>query len=121
MSIELSTSDFIIRNDHLYIKGNNNKLGMILIYADFCGHCTVFKPLYEKICTKLGNSFICAKIEDKNMSPLLKKQLDYKYYPTLKFFDQHGKIVRTFPDIERSEENILKFICDTFHHCKISH
>ena len=113
----LSSSNFNITNNNLYIKSTNTP-GMLLIWASWCGHCHNFLPIYKKICRRLGQDFTCAAIEHSELkeNKSLSSALDFKYFPTIKFFDQYGKIIGDY-DGERDELSILDSICKMFHHC----
>jgi thiol-disulfide isomerase/thioredoxin len=124
--INLKSSDFQKYKNSVYI--NNNSIsktpGILLVWATWCGHCTRFKPIYQELARKLGNDFQTAAIEHSELqkSPSLSSDLDVQYFPTIKFFDQHGKIIATYPDgEERDIPTILKHICKTYHHCIMHH
>ena len=94
----LKPSDFIMNgNGTLAIKKNkiNGSPGMLLIYANWCGHCVRFKPTFNKIHKKIGNNFAMASIEHgdfKDNSQFI-KLLNFKGYPSIKYFDQQGNII----------------------------
>lgn len=99
------------------IKGVN-KHGMLLIYAEWCGHCHRFIPDFEKIDSLTGSNYICAKIEDKQLNPKLMKELGVNGFPTIKFFDKNGYVISDYPnDQQRTVDNILSHICKTYHYC----
>ena len=61
----LKESDIILKPNKIIFKGEKPtcKEGMLLIYADWCGHCVRFKPTYEyltDIFNKLYKSGNCA-------------------------------------------------------------
>ena len=117
----LSSSHFHSNKNGTFVKGAKAP-GMLLIWASWCGHCHKFLPVYKKICRRLGDDFICAAIEHselKDNKPLA-SALDFKYFPTIKFFDQNGKIIGNY-DGERDELAILDSICKMFHHCVTYH
>lgn len=116
-------TDFSVNNEgDVYVKNPSEIPGMILIWANWCGHCTYFKPTYVDICTKLnGNGIVkypCIAIEDEELkkNPNVLQNLNVQGYPTIKFFDQHGKIIGDFTG-ERKVSVILNTICDVFHQC----
>ena len=116
--IKLSQNDFAIKKDGLYITKNLKSPGMLLIFANWCGHCQRFKPTFNQLCQQLGSDFPCTSIEDANLDDDdLKKSLNFKGYPTIKFFDQSGKIISEYQSGDRSKESLLNHICDVYHHC----
>lgn len=122
--VSLSNNDFALRGDNLYITNNETRStpGMLLIWADWCPHCHDFLPKYKQMCKQLGDEFKCASIEHKEFakSNQLSSALDFKYFPTIKFFDQHGKIVGTYEG-NRQASDILSHVCKVYHHCIMYH
>lgn len=121
---ELMSNDFSIKNSKLYVNNNKmgNKPGMLLIWAEWCPHCHSFLPTFKELSKKLGKDFVCASIEHGQFKDnrSLSSSLDFKYFPTLKFFDQSGMIMKTY-DGERNMSSILKEICQVYHHCIMYH
>jgi thiol-disulfide isomerase/thioredoxin len=117
---DLSKKDFKISNNgNVYIK--TNMPGMLLIYANWCGHCKSFMPLFNEIKRDIGHKFSCLSIENSQLEiyPELSKALDFSYFPTIKFFDQNGKIISTYPEnLNREKDDILNYICKMYHRCK---
>lgn len=117
--IKLSPNDFIKKSDGLYI---NNKFvkspGMLLIWANWCSHCTAFKSTFNQIVRLLGNEFQCVSIEHSDLqnNTNLIEALNFRGYPTIKFFDQNGKIIGEYKG-DRSKPELLKYICKIYHHC----
>lgn len=117
---KLNQSHFKITQNGVYIhpqitQGNP---GMLLIWANWCGHCQRFKPTFNELCKQLGKDFPCTSIEDAELSnDELKSALDFRGYPTIKFFDQSGKIIGEYNGGNRSKDALLAHICDLYHHC----
>lgn len=132
MSIEGITGNltpkhfYMDANGDLFVRNSSGNPGILLIHATWCGHCKRFIPTYQSLCRKLnkknGNDFPCVAIEDAELSkkPELVKALNFRGYPTIKFFDQYGKIIGNYEG-ERSEEKILDKICQVYHHCVTQH
>jgi thiol-disulfide isomerase/thioredoxin len=117
----LRKSDFIVVNGQVSINPNVHKgnPGLLLIWASWCPHCVNFKPVYQNISKKLNSrslTFPCVAIEQAQMDDNLTQALNFRGFPTLKFFDQNGNIVSTF-DKQRTEDNLLREICDVYHQC----
>lgn len=114
----LNSSHFQITQNGVYInkritKGNP---GLLLIYADWCGYCTRFKPVFNELSSILGQDFPCLAIEDSDISDDIRNGLNFQAYPTIKFFDQSGKIIGEYKG-DRSKNDLLKKICKLYHHC----
>lgn len=127
MSItNLKSSDFVTKKNGVYVTHPSaiGTPGMLLIWADFCGHCHTFIPKYKQIAKFLGEEFKCMAIENgqfKN-NPELSDALEVQYFPTIKFFDQNGKIIGTYPSNQPREiDQVLKYVCEVYHHCTLYH
>lgn len=116
--IKLSQNDFSISRNGVYINKNLKSPGMLLIFANWCGHCQRFKPTFNELCRQLGNDFHCISIEDTQLqqNDNLIKALNFRGFPTIKFFDQSGKIIGEYNG-ERSKAELLKHICKVYHYC----
>ena len=117
---QLKSSDFKVTKNGVYVnqKVNGGNPGMLLIFANWCGHCQRFKPTFNELCKQLGDEFSCTSIEDSNLDDNdLKTALNFKGYPTIKFFDQNGKIIGDYNKGDRSKQAMLDHICDLYHHC----
>jgi thiol-disulfide isomerase/thioredoxin len=117
---KLKSSDFKITNKGVYVNSRitRGNPGLLLIHANWCGHCQRFKPTFNQLCQQLGDDFPCTSIEDTNLDDdNLKKALDFKGYPSIKFFDQSGKIINEYQGGNRSKDALLSHICDVYHHC----
>jgi thiol-disulfide isomerase/thioredoxin len=119
--ISLKASDFIIRNNEAYITNKNylGTPGMMLIFATWCGHCHRFLPVFNQLQKQLGDDFPIMSIEHSELEndKALIQALDFKGYPTIKFFDQKGKIIGEYTSGDRSKSALLAHICDIYHHC----
>ena len=62
---------------------------IVLFYADWCGHCTTFKPEWEKFENEIKNSDFKNKISVEKYESAEKHpyQVEIKGYPTIKVFD----------------------------------
>ena len=107
------------KNGDAYVSMKNkslNKPGMILFHATWCGHCVRFMPVFEQLKSKLGDDFPCLAVESDEISDMDKKIAGIRGFPTIKFFDQTGRIVGDYNG-ERSVESMLNYICNLYHHC----
>jgi len=91
----------------------NGKTCYLLLYADWCGHCTEFKPIWNNIHSEMKNELttlntIMAQIEQKKIDEISNKPKFMENilgYPTIRIIDVNG-----FEDYkeEREKEPIKK-------------
>jgi len=125
ITANLSADHFKIDGKEVHIKNSYGNPGLLLIHASWCGHCKRFVPTYQSLCKRLnknGNDFPCLAIEESqlNKSDVLADALDVAGFPTLKFFDQNGKIIGDYKG-GRDETDLLDTICKVYHHCITRH
>ena len=76
---------------------------LVLYYADWCGHCVRFEPIWDKLVKQMSNKCNMAKIE----SSYLDKIGDYKThaegFPTIRFYKSNS----IHPRSGRSKEIIV--------------
>ncbi len=112
--------NFQVVGDKVFLDINvsKRKPGLLLIHADWCGHCRRFQPIFDELHTQLGNDFPLLSIEDSDLkqNQELIGALDFRGYPTIKFFDQNGKIMGDYTG-DRTKSALVKHICQVFHHC----
>lgn len=122
ITANLSNSSFKIKNNDVYINNPSGNPGLLLIHASWCGHCKNFIPTFQSICNRLNKNnddFPCVAIEDKELNTdggYLANALDVNGYPTLKFFDQYGKIIGDYNG-KRDPNSLLDTICKVYHRC----
>lgn len=119
--VSLKSNNFNTKGNDLYINGKkDNKYGMMLIWADWCGHCIRFKPEYIKLSEMLNSeraTFPMYSIESTdidNGNEQFKKNLNFRGFPTIKFVDPSGKILGDYTG-SRETGSILKAICQLHH------
>lgn len=121
----LTIKDFKIRGSDVFVNNNGNP-GILLIHAHWCGHCKNFIPTYRSMCRRLnrrGDDYPCLAIESEELDVdggRLSSALGISGFPTIKFFDQYGKIVGDYNG-SRKEEALLDQICKVYHHCITKH
>lgn len=81
---------------------------LVFVYADWCGHCTRFKPDWEKItilCDKANIKHKALNVDDESSADFIDKY-EVTSFPTLIVLkdDQHKKF-----DGDRSINTILEF------------
>lgn len=118
--IKLTANDFTSNSDGVYINTNITKKnpGMLFVYANWCSFCIKFKPVFNELQQQLGSDFPLVALEDTELkkNAKLSKDLDVQGFPTIKFFDQRGKIVSGY-NKNRDKQTILEHICKVYHHC----
>jgi thiol-disulfide isomerase/thioredoxin len=114
--VQLKSEHFTVVNGKAKVRPNvfPNKPGMLLIMKKECGHCVRFKPVYKEVAEKIGNVFPVTYIEAADITPQLSSGLDFMGYPTVKFFDRSGNIIKEY-DGSRDTTSILRSICDLYH------
>ena len=112
---ELFNNDLYVNNNSTLIK-NVNKPGMLLVWAEWCPHCINFKPVYKELSNRLTNKFPCLSIEEQQLDEKLQSSLKVSSYPSIYFFDKTGKVIGKYNG-NRSQNDMLKHVCDFYHHC----
>ena len=110
----LSAANFTTVGQRLRVKSKGP--AMLMIHAEWCGHCKRFLPLYKKMAARLGSAFPLYGIEDKNINKDLGQALNFRGYPTIKFIDADGYITGEYSG-ERTETALLAKICEVYHKC----
>jgi thiol-disulfide isomerase/thioredoxin len=96
MVYQIDASSFALSSSGvLRLRNKTGKSGMLLIYAEWCGYCTRFKPDYKRldmILKEKGIVFPLFAIEDKSIqaSSKLGPALNFTGYPTLKIIKPDG-------------------------------
>lgn len=116
----LKASDFTIQGSNVYVNKCDNNPGMLLIHGFFCSHCVKFSSTFNQIADTIGKDFCCTSIESEELQEPLSSALKFQGFPTIKFFDQSGKIIGEY-NKERNKDTILTEICQVYHHCITKH
>lgn len=115
----LTAQNFTVKGSSVFINTSKTRSqpGMLLIHANYCGHCHDFIPTFNMICTKLNN-YTCVSIESAELEnqTTLVKALNFRGYPTICFFDNTGKIIGKY-DGSRDLKSMLSTICNVYKHC----
>lgn len=118
--VRLQASDFKSQQDGVYIDPVKIVYtpGMLLVWAEWCGHCQHFKPIFNEISKQMGLDFILASIEDTELQKggKLASKLGVEGFPTIMFFNEKGKILETYNG-ERDKKSVLDNICKVYHKC----
>ena len=65
-------------------------LTLVLVYADWCGHCTTFKPMMEKLETCPGRTIQTARVREDMFPKSSLSSAKIEGYPTLMLVDKNG-------------------------------
>lgn len=124
-NLSLKNQDITVQNSKCVIKPSicNNKPGILLIHANWCGHCKRFKPVYEEINRILNKNVVNAPLlalESEEMTDEnVVKKLNVRGFPTILFFDQNGVIMDKPYENERTPKHILQELCNRVHSCYV--
>jgi thiol-disulfide isomerase/thioredoxin len=124
ITANLSDVDFIVnQNGQPFVRSSHTKgkPGLLFIHASWCPHCTRFIPTYKSLCSKLNNGsvkFPCLAIESDQLKNNrgLAKALQIQGFPTIKFFDQNGKILGDYNG-NRDENSLLNAVRQVCKEC----
>ena len=107
----LALKDFKLRDGDYYLK--SNKGGFLLIYAPWCGYCTMLKPEWVNFNKKNGKKYLIKTLNvenEKGGNKRLANNLGIGGFPTILFVTKTGKITSTKFDGDRSIENFEKYL-----------
>lgn len=83
--------------------------GLLMVKANWCGHCQKTLPELENVASMVGKAFDIY-ILDADENPGFVKKAKIMGFPTIVYINKKGAIDERFSDIRHSA-NILKFIC----------
>lgn len=123
----LTISDLKIQNGKVYVNSDllNNNPGILLLFAEWCGHCHHFIPTFQELSEQLNQNntnFACLAIEsgELNKNSEITTALDFQGFPTMKFVDQNGMILGDYNG-SRDMKSLQDTICKVYHHCISEH
>lgn len=103
-------------NDNINTLIKNNDI-LMLYYADWCGHCTTFKPIWNDLIEKIQNgettkiiTVISIENEDlqKDENSNLKSQV--QGFPTIKFYNKGNLTDGKLYEKKRTIDELINFI-----------
>ena len=116
--IELKDKDFEVKPTGIYIKHKlfNDKQGLVMFKAEWCGYCQRAKPELSKASDAVGTAFPIAMIDcDKNKK--IPMAAGIVGYPTIKYVNRNGKLMNNYEGPRKSDD-ILDVICKKAKLCK---
>ncbi len=104
-------------------KINLNKPGLLLVHANWCGHCTRYFPKYKQLAKLFpeDGDFLITHIESEELNKKNVKQCLGEFvqgFPTLLFFDKNGNIKQRHDGDRENLPELLKKICKMYNQCK---
>lgn len=109
--VELTDEDFDLKNKKVKHDEFKNKMGLIMIYAPWCGHCRNMIDTWKDLAGQFRYRFAIGAVNSENISANnvnVVKGFKVKYYPTVKFVNKDGKIKRF--DGLLTKDDLLYFI-----------
>ena len=97
------------KSSNLKSKKKNKKKTIYYFFADYCGYCKRFDPLFNKLKRKYGKNINFKKIDGKKINNK-RLMLDYKIklFPTLIIKETKKPFIG-----DREEKTLIKFIKDS--------
>lgn len=111
---ELTLKDFKFENENYKIKKNDDKQGLLLIYAPWCGYSKLLGPEWRKFEKKYKNKYYIASLNsDKNNSgnDLIIKQLGIAGFPSVKYIQKDGTVDIDYEG-DKNIESFLKYLLE---------
>lgn len=114
---ELTDSSFDLQNNMLRIpKVPYHEINIVFIYANWCHHCTKFKPTYSQIANVYSSLMGFYIVDSENPSS---KDIVNKYvnsYPTILIFDKNLKLISSYKG-NRSLHEFSAYLCRLSRNC----
>jgi len=75
----------------------NNKIVLVFIGAEWCGHCKTFKPLWEQLAQEEGRKLPMAHVDEKVLKDTPLSGAKINGFPSVAMIGNDGKLAK-FPD-----------------------
>jgi thiol-disulfide isomerase/thioredoxin len=76
---------------------------LVFIYADWCGHCTTYKPIWEKLRSAVNRQIPMARMNDSVLAKSFMADAKINGYPSV-VITGRDKSFASFPDVESGAE-----------------
>ena len=88
---------------------NKDDLVLVLLYANWCGHCTRFKPVYTQVSNTYSNliQFCVVNSDNPKCKDIIKKYVNA--YPTILIFNKNGDYIGNY-DGPRDHHSFVSFL-----------
>lgn len=106
-TIETVLNDYNYKNGSFYLK-NNERKGLVLVYAHWCGYCNMLTPIWKKLAKKYNIKAIHVE-NKKSGNNKMSEQLNVEGYPTIFYIEKDGKIGKKYEG-DRSIEDFKKVL-----------
>ena len=113
--INIRKSDTRKTGSSVYIPKAAGTGGLVLIKANWCGHCKRVIPELSRVASMTGGAFPIFVV-DSDADPELVKDLGVKGFPTIFFIGKNGAIGEQYSDA-RTKEAFVKNICEKSRVC----
>ena len=99
---------YVIKPEGFTGTGNHK---LVLYYADWCGHCKVCKPEFQKLGAKqtIGARQVDIAMVNAEKDAEAMKGVQVRGYPTIILYDPKGQVVEEYQG-ERTEEAFHSFL-----------
>lgn len=111
---ELTLKNFKFENNNYKINKNNDKQGLLLIYAPWCGYSKLLAPEWRKFENKYQDKYYIASLNsDKKNSGnnLIIEQIGVDGFPTIKYINKDGTVDINY-DGDKNIEGFLKYLLE---------
>lgn len=78
---------------------------LVFIYADWCGHCTTYKPIWEKLKATINRQMPMARMNESMLSNSPLSNAKISGYPSVVLFGTKDKSLASFKDSDSGEMN----------------
>lgn len=99
---------YLVKGEGFAGSGNHK---LVLYYADWCGHCKVFKPEYAKLGSTqtIGASTVDIQMVNADSDKEAMKGVNVRGYPTVILYDPKGQVVEEYGG-ERTLQGLQLFL-----------
>ncbi len=105
--IELNESNF---NGKTLKHKKIQDLNVLFIYANWCGHCRQFKPIYQKTASVVGNVVGIFQL-DSDKSENVLREFNVRSFPSIYIFDGKGKKISEYTGPRDNPDVFISQIC----------